>query len=621
MAKKLDTIKYNDKDNWIVRQAIWECHDCRCAYWGHPIELDDMQIDHILPESLDKEPLKKIQVLEQYKLDQDFILNSLENYVPSSRKANREKGKSILPTATDLLLKKAKRKAPKIITKVNQILQNIDLERSKSAIRNEISGDHQKAENLYNSLTDQDEHFSEEHYVNDYAETSIYHYSKQKILVTSYLPTFSNSGKGSCLIVFKTLKIRNCSITFEHEEILNFLCLGRDTTLDMELRRFVVCQDHHNKNIYYIQLGNVRFPLESETLEVLLEIIDDFASQYLNYIMMLEGCSDSRLFKPSKRRDGFKLFKTEKWLWKLLVEFSWRFDYEEGNSLWHIFDRGNNIIKVYTENKTEQFDSGHHAYLCSENVESRFYDASHEVWVTWTSILLDSEKKQGLSVFSDRKSWNASFTYSWLINELIPYVIYYFSLREDGLLNFFKRKLSYVKSFDQIMYQKFLKKFDSRKYITDGSAKYNSIEINRINTSSDLLRNAHKLQLFFTMQRDIVPIGIEHLSKLLESLCICIRHSSSDDWHYIRSKLSFVDSNNKESIIQDIQRFDQTYNEKYVRSYILDSIFRSFISALETNQLNKDEVKIITDSWIPFIEFYQENILIQRYTNGVLVGD
>jgi hypothetical protein len=46
-----------------------------------------------------------------------------------------------------------------------------------------------------------------------------------------------------------------------------------------------------------------------------------------------------------------------------------------------------------------------------------------------------------------------------------------------------------------------------------------------------------------------------------------------------------------------------------------------FISALETSQLNKDEVKIITDSWIPFIEFYQENILIQRYTNGVLVGD
>jgi hypothetical protein len=415
--------------------------------------------------------------------------------------------------------------------------------------------------------------------------------------------------------------MRNCSITFGHEKILDTLCLGRNATLDMNLRRFVVCQDYHNKNIYYLQLGNVRFPIESETLEVLLEIIDDFASQYLNYIISLESCSDSQLFQPSKHENGFKLFKIEKWLWKLLVEFSWRFDYMEGESSWHIFDRGNNIFKVYTEKNIERLDSGHHAYLCSENIENSFYDSSHEVWVTWKPMLSDYKREQGLPVFSSRKSWSANFTYSWLINEFIPYVIYYFSLRENGLLNFFKRQLSYIKSFDRIMYQNFLKKINLREYITDGSVKYKFIEIDKINTSSDLLQNAHKLQLFFTMQRDIVPIGIEPLSKLLESLCICIRHSSSDDWHYIRSNLSFINSDNKESIIQDIQRFNQTYNEKYVKSYILDSIFRSFISALETNQLNKDEVKTITDSWIPFIEFYQENILIQRYTNGVLVGD
>jgi hypothetical protein len=580
-----------------------------------------MQIDHILPESLDKEPLKKIKVLEKHKLDQDFILNCLENYVPSSRKANREKGNVILPTATDLLLKKAKRLTPRIKTKVNQILQNIDLERSKSTIRNEILGDHQKAENLYNSLTNEDDDFSEEHYTNDYAGTSIYRYSKQKILLISYLPNFSNSGNGSCLIVFKTLRIRNCAITFGHEEILNILCLGRNTTLDIDLRKFVVCQDYHNKNIYYIQLGNVRFPLELETLEVLLEIIDDFASQYLNYIITLEGCSDSRLFQPSKHENGFKLFKTEKWLWELLVEFSWRFDYAEGNSLWHIFDRGNNIFKVYTENNTEQLDSGHHAYLCSENVENSFYDSSHEVWVTWKPMLLEYKKEQGLPVFSSRKAWNANFTYSWLINELIPYVRYYFSLRENGLLNFFKRKLSYIKSFDQMMYQNFIKKINSREYITDGSVKYNSIEIDEINTSSDLLKNAHKLQLFFTMQRDVIPVDIEKLSKLLESLCICISYSSSDDWHYVRQKLNFVNSDNKENIIQDIQNFSQSHTEKHIRSYILDDIFRSFISALETSQLNKDEVKTITESWSPFIEFYQENILIQRYTNGVLAGD
>jgi 5-methylcytosine-specific restriction endonuclease McrA len=569
MAQKTDPINYNDKNNALVRQAIWECHECRCAYCRKPVELGDIEIDHIIAGSLDKNSSEKTKAFEENNLDKEIILNSLENYFPSCSKCNGGKGDTILP-ATHIWLKKAKQMAPKIRARTDKILKDIDLERSKSTIIHEFSGDHQKAENLYNSLTDQDEYFSEEHYINDFAGTSIYRCSKQKILLISYLPNFSNSGKGECLIVFKTLRIRNCLITLRHEEILNLLCLGRNTTLDMKLRRFIRDQDYHNKNIYYIQLGNVRFPLESDTLEVLLEIIDDFASQYLNYIVTLENCSDSRLFKPSKHENGFKLFKMEKWLWRLLVEFSRRFDYMKGNSSWHIFDRGNNILKVYTENKTEQFDSGHHAYLCSENIESSFYDTSREVWVTWKPMLLDSEKKQGLPVFSGRKAWNANFTYSWLINEFIPYVRYYFSLRENGLLNFFKRQLSYIKSFDKMMYQNFLKKINSREYITDGSVKYKFIEIDKINTSSDLLQNAHTLQLFFTMQPDITPISVEQLSKLLESLCICIRYSSLDDWHYIRSNLSFIDSDNKKSIIQDIQRFNQTYNQKYVKSYILD---------------------------------------------------
>jgi hypothetical protein len=336
---------------------------------------------------------------------------------------------------------------------------------------------------------------------------------------------------------------------------------------------------------------------------------------------MLEGFSDSQLFKPSKHENGFKLFKIKKWLWKLLMQFSWTFDHGDGNSQWHIFDGRSNMFNVYTECDTERFNAGHHVTLYSENVEHSLYDSGDEVWVTWVPPHLNFEKEKSLPVFSDRKSWNASFTYCWLIEEFIPYVIYYDSLRYGGFLNFLKRNLSCIQRVDKILYQDFLGKFNPGEYITDGSVKYNSIEIDKINTSSDLLQNAHKLQLFFTMQPEIVPVGIEHLSKLLESLCICICHSSSDDWSYVCEKLSFVNSCKKENIIQDIQDFRKSHAEKYIRSYILDDIFRSFIHALKTSRINKDEIKTIIDSWNPFIEFYQENILVQRYNNGVLVGD
>ncbi|NJM74982.1 MAG: hypothetical protein HC852_03400 [Acaryochloridaceae cyanobacterium RU_4_10] len=301
------------------------------------------------------------------------------------------------------------------------------------------------------------------------------------------------------------------------------------------------------------------------------------------------------------------------------MQFSWHFDYDKGTSAWHIFDGRSGVFHIYTPISTERFNSGHHVSIYSEFVNNDLYDSSDKVWVVWVPGPSFNEYKNGYLNFSNREFWDSNFTYYWLAEELIPYAVYFYSLREYGLLNFFKRKLSSIQSINHILYQNFLKKFNLSEYITDGSIKYNSIEIDKINTSSDLLQNSRNLQKFFTMQRDIIPIDIEKLSKLLESLCICIRHSSSDDWHYVCQKLNFVNSDKKENIIQEIQDFIQSHTEKYIKSYILDDIFRSFSFALETSHLNKDEVKTIIDSWSPFIEFYQENILIQRYTNGVLV--
>jgi HNH endonuclease len=625
MGRKLNKnqIDVNDKSNPFVRQAIWECHNGLCFYTQKPIKLTDMYVDHILPKSIERNSELKKEKLKEYGLEQDFLLNSLENYVPSCRWANREKSNAVLPHA-DLALKTAKRLAPEIRRKINILIQNIDLETSKSTIKAYVSGSRQEAEELYNEFTDEDKEFNEQRYIHDYKQPGLYptyHYSKKTVLLSAFLPRFSDSVKGSCLIVFKTLRIRNCAITLGHEEILDTLCTGRNTSLDLELRKFIVCQDHLDQNIYYIRFGNVRFPLELETLEVLIEIVDDFANIYLNYLVDIDKHSASQPFQPSNHKNGFRLFKIKKGLWNLLMQFSWNFDYDKGTSAWHIFDGRSGVFHIYTPISTERFNSGHHVSIYSEFANNSLYGSSDEVWIVWVPGPSFNEYKNGYLTFSNREFWDASFTYSWLVEELIPYAAYYFSLREDGLLNFFKRKLSSIQSINHILYQNFLKRFNLREYITDGSTKYNFIEINKINTISDLLQTAHKLQLFFTMQRDIIPVGIEHLYKLLESLCICICHSSSDDWHYVRQKLNFVNSDNKENIIQDIQNFSQSYTEKYIRSYILDDIFRSFISALKTSHLNKEEVKTIIDSWSPFIEFYQENILIQRYTNGVLAGE
>jgi 5-methylcytosine-specific restriction endonuclease McrA len=179
MAKKSEAINYNDKNNPVVRVAIWECHNRQCYYCSQQIELKNMQVDHILYEKLEQYPLKRNKVFEQYELDEDFAIDSLENYVSSCVKCNREKGAAVLPLNV-LALKVAKRLAPKIKQKINEIKQNDNIHENISLIKSHISGSHEKAENLYNLLTDEDEDFPEEHYVNDFAGTSVYRYSKKK---------------------------------------------------------------------------------------------------------------------------------------------------------------------------------------------------------------------------------------------------------------------------------------------------------------------------------------------------------------------------------------------------------------------------------------------------------
>ena len=40
-----------DKKNSLVRQAIWEVHKHKSCYSNNPLELKDMEIDHIIPAS------------------------------------------------------------------------------------------------------------------------------------------------------------------------------------------------------------------------------------------------------------------------------------------------------------------------------------------------------------------------------------------------------------------------------------------------------------------------------------------------------------------------------------------------------------------------------------------
>lgn len=67
----------------------------RCAYCGDVIQLRDLEIDHILPESLQGRPEELNRLRAELGLPSDFTLSSLNNLLPSHGRCNLQKSNRV----------------------------------------------------------------------------------------------------------------------------------------------------------------------------------------------------------------------------------------------------------------------------------------------------------------------------------------------------------------------------------------------------------------------------------------------------------------------------------------------------------------------------------------------
>jgi 5-methylcytosine-specific restriction endonuclease McrA len=75
----------------VERFAIWTAHSKRCAYCEEPMKYTDLEIDHIIPQSLRKKPQELQNLLVQLSLHANFDLDSLENLLPAHGSCNFRK--------------------------------------------------------------------------------------------------------------------------------------------------------------------------------------------------------------------------------------------------------------------------------------------------------------------------------------------------------------------------------------------------------------------------------------------------------------------------------------------------------------------------------------------------
>ncbi|MBL8680125.1 MAG: HNH endonuclease [Myxococcales bacterium] len=79
------------------RLAVWSTFDGCCFWCTTLIRLNDMVVDHVVPETLGNDSAKVAQLKADYALPADFGVNDFRNWVPTCMRCNTTKGATLYP--------------------------------------------------------------------------------------------------------------------------------------------------------------------------------------------------------------------------------------------------------------------------------------------------------------------------------------------------------------------------------------------------------------------------------------------------------------------------------------------------------------------------------------------
>ncbi|MCY0978897.1 HNH endonuclease signature motif containing protein [Chryseobacterium wangxinyae] len=106
----------------ITRSSIWTAHNYLCFYCSQTLDWGDLQIDHIIPESLQNKQKEFDLIKNDLRLDKNFDLNEIYNLVPSHSKCNSRKSDDIFIKKTILYyLSLASKAEPKVRTEIEKL--------------------------------------------------------------------------------------------------------------------------------------------------------------------------------------------------------------------------------------------------------------------------------------------------------------------------------------------------------------------------------------------------------------------------------------------------------------------------------------------------------------------
>lgn len=129
------------------RYAVFTVHGERCYLKGCLVNMKTMQVDHIIPESLQDNPDQLKEVLRILGRPEDFNLNSCENWLPACGPCNNRKRSRVFSPSLliQLELDRAQEKASKVRRLAEKAVRESDIAAAlntieRAAEQEELSG-------------------------------------------------------------------------------------------------------------------------------------------------------------------------------------------------------------------------------------------------------------------------------------------------------------------------------------------------------------------------------------------------------------------------------------------------------------------------------------------------
>lgn len=413
----------------------------------------------------------------------------------------------------------------------------------------------------------------------DIVKDDMYQFSTPLVSITGFLPSLKKARiSGSCLITFSVHTVKDCMITFNHQEIMTSLFRGLFFSHIYNMRGVIVggiVQDYQ-----MLQLGNTRIHIPSKYASDLCNILDHFSLEYINRLSKIEDLFCSKRFQISPEGKAFYLVKISRKLWHSLQAFSKKFNADSGNSDWHIFYNNGDCITVSNKNM-KIFHNNGHAVLMPLQVFNRGMDFQYvddEIFIAWK---IPNQQSWKNSSFGPEALWSVEYTYNWLVDKLIPYVFYYCEVVLSERKAFFSLK-------KKITFNEYAIKLDVSKLITSQKQK-SLIKMDDVVCPTTLIELFEQLEYYLTINnQDPIYHELDDVKNIYVALKICLEQISDLDVGYVASKMGAYGTKNTKDLIAWID-FKIMNNDKLLLNTMLELALRCFINIFQSTKIQLPE--------------------------------